>query len=70
MNVNTQKNDGYTPLKFIYNEKLLFTLIAYSNLKIPKMHIHKISSHGTIHLLINHINIITFLLRFKILLFM
>lgn len=28
MNVNTQKNDGYTPLKFIYNEKLLFTLVA------------------------------------------
>lgn len=42
MNVNTQGNDRYTPLKFIYNEQLLCTLVTYSNIIFPKMHIHKI----------------------------
>lgn len=28
MNVNTQGNDRYTPLKFIYNEQLLSTLVT------------------------------------------
>lgn len=31
MSVNTQNDEKYTPLKFIYNEKLRCTLVASIN---------------------------------------